>query len=124
MPGTIVFKPLEAKFNIAEDPKAKLEPYCKFKLGWHTAKTNHTVNHDMHVKWVDIIHLQRNHDETYAKLKVKDLGRLGDASLIGEAKIDLEVVVANKRVTQWYNLYHKDKLTGEILLDIEFCPPL
>ena len=90
----------------------------------HRPKTNHTVNHNMHVRWIDIVHLSRNHDETHAKLKVKDLGRLGDASLIGEAKIDLEVVVANKRVTQWYSLYHKDKLTGEILLDIEFCPPL
>ena len=124
MPGTIVFKPLEVKLNVTGDSKKPMEPYCKFKIGWHTAKSFHTRVHDMHARWNDILYVSRNHDETYAKLKIKDLGRLGDAAVIGEAKIDMEVVVANKRVIQWYSIYHKEKMTGEVLLDIEYCPPM
>jgi len=124
MPGFIAFTPIEAKFTTEKDPEAKIDPYCKFKLGWHSAKTDVSKEEGLQAKWAEVVTLERKSDESYAKLKVKDKTALGLDGLIGEAKIDLEVVMANKKVAQWYTIYNKDKPTGEVFMSVEYVPPM
>ena len=124
MPGFICFTPIEAKFTTEKDPEAKIDPYCKFKLGWQTAKTDVSKEEGLQAKWAEVVTLERKGADSYAKLKVKDKTALGFDGLIGEAKIDVEFVVANKKVSQWYTIYNKDKPTGEVFMSVEYVPPM
>ena len=125
MPGTIIFKPREAKLDTSEENEHKLDPYCKFKVGWHTGKTSVTVDEGKYARWSEVVCVERSREERLAKMKLKDRNFLGFDGVIGEARIDLEVVVANKKVEQWYSIYDKkNKVTGEVYLEIEYCPPL
>ena len=126
MPGFIAFTPIEAKFATDKDPEAKIDPYCKFKIGWHSGKTNVSTlkEESLQAKWADVVTLERNHDESFAKLKVKDKTALGFDGVIGQPKIDLELVMANKKIAQWYTIYNKDKPTGEVFMSVEYVPPM
>ena len=124
MPGTIVFKPVEFLIkdegdHVGKDAIEKMDPYCQFKIGWHTKKTHITKPKGNQAHWNDMVTFDGKHDESYAKVEIRDQGRLGSHAVIGEAKIDLEVVAANGRVSQWYNVYNHEKIVGEIFIDIE-----
>ena len=120
MPGTVIFRPLQAKLGKDEDALIKMDPYCKIKLGWHTAKTSAAKHSGLHPKWSEEVVLERKHDEEFAKLKIKDKERPGIQDLIGETKIDLNAVASQGKVRQWYNLYQDKKVTGEVLLEIQY----
>jgi len=124
MPGWIVFKPIEAKFTDNAENIDKVDPVCKFKIGHHSGSSVAARPIEGNVKWSDYVKVPRNHDETIASFKVKDKGMLGMGKVLGEGKIDLELVMANKRVTQWYDLYDKDEIAGQVLVDVEYCPPI
>merc|ERR1712243_159422 len=126
MPGNIVFRPIEVKFAVSEggEGHAKRNPYCKFKIGRHTGRTSTaTVSELGPIKWSENVIIERYKDEPFAKMKLKDRsGLIG--TTIGEAKIDLEYVLANTKVVQWYNVYNKEVIVAEVLLDIEYAPPM
>ncbi len=124
MPGTIVFKPVEFLINdegdhVGKEAIEKMDPYCKFKIGWHSKKTHITKPKGNQAHWNDSVTFDRKNDESYAHVEIKDQGRLGSHATIGEAKIDLEVAVANGRVSQWYYVKKNEKIVGEIFIDIE-----
>jgi len=118
--GTLIFRPLEARFNQDNNWIIKMNPYCKFKVGWHTAKSSVDKHGGKFPKWTDSVALARKHGEEFAKLKLKDKDRITRDDNLGESKIMLREVIENGRVNKWFNLYKGNKITGEILLDIEF----
>jgi len=120
--GTIVFRPIEGKFAKDKDIVGKMDIYCKFKIGWHSGKSSISKNEGAYPTWGDVISVDRKHNEEFAKLKVKDKDRMSLNDKIGEAKIPLNEIAAKGRVQQWFSVYKKDQLTGEILLDVEFQP--
>jgi len=120
--GTFVFKPLEGKFNKDKDPIGKMDPYVKIKIGWHSGKSSVARSEGTHPTWNDVIPIEKKHHEEFAKLKIKDKDRLTLNDKIGEAKIPLAEVAAKGHVQQWFPVYKKDQITGEILLDITFQP--
>ena len=121
---TLIFRPLEAKFNEDNNWVIKMNPYCKFKVGWHSGKSDVSHHGGKNPTWSDAIELERKHGEQFAKLKLKDKDRLSRDDRLGEVKIPLEEVVAKGSVQQWFNIYKKDKIIGEILVDIHSNAPM
>jgi len=120
--GTFVFKPLEGKFLKDKDPIGRMDPYVKIKIGWHSGKSSVARSEGTHPTWNDVIPLEKKHHEEFAKLKIKDKDRLTLNDKIGVAKIPLAEIAAKGHVQQWFPVYKKDEITGEILLDITFQP--
>lgn len=119
--GTVIFRPLEAKFVINKDPSVRVDPYCKFKIGWHSGRSSVAKAEGVNPSWEsDAIELDRMHNEMYAQLKVKDRKRKSLTDNLGKARISLDDIITRGKVTQWYSLYHKDTVSGEILIDAEF----
>jgi len=118
--GTLIFRPIEARFNEDNNWITKMNPYCKFKVGWHTAKSSVDKHGGKFPKWNDSVALTRKNGEEYFKLKLKDKDRITMDDNLGETKIMLNEVLTKGRVNKWYNIYKGNKITGEVLLDIEF----
>jgi len=121
--GTFIFKPLEAKFLKDTDIIGKMDPYCKFKIGYHSGKSTVARNEGTHPTWVgEAIPLERKHGEQFAKIKVKESDRLKWNERLGDTKIALDEVAMKGNVRQWFPLTKRGKVTGEILLEIDFQP--
>ena len=120
MPGTITFKPIEANLSREKETVFQMDPYCKFSLGWHSAQSSVARGQGEHPHWKDCVQLQRKHNEHSAKLVVKDSDSFGLDDLIGEAQIDLDKVVTEGKVSQWYDVKKHGKVIGEVLLEIEY----
>jgi len=119
--GTVTFRPLEARFNHDKDFLTKMDPYCKFKLGFHRGKSSVAKRQGKNPIWNDVITLKSKGQE-FAKVKCKDRDRLSLNDRLGKAHIPLGSVYATGKTSQWYPLQKGDKVTGEILVEIEFHP--
>ena len=118
MPGTLIFRPIKGTFNVEKDKT--IEPYCKFTMGWRSGKTAAAEDDQGNeVEWNSVIQLARKHNEEYAKIKVKDNQRFFRKG-IGQAIISLDRVISYGKQTEWFDITHKDKVVGEVLLDIEY----
>lgn len=124
MPGTIIFRPIQANFNSDRTLSNKLCPYCEFKLGWRSIRSSVANDEDCSAEWKEEIVLKKNNKENFAQLKIKDKekDKFWSNGILGEAKINLEPVVCRGKVLGWYNFYRKNKLTGEVLLEVEYVP--
>ena len=120
--GTIVFRPIEGRFHKDTDIIGKMDPYCKFKIGWKRGKSSVAKDQGVHPTWAgDAISLKVKNQE-FATIKVKDKDRLRPDSRLGKAKIPLAQVIQQGRVTQWIPIMKKDVVTGEIQVEMEFIP--
>lgn len=122
--GTFTFRPIQGKFLHDKDLIGKMDPYCKIKIGWHSGKSSVAKHQGTHPTWSDAIVLNRKHGEQFARLKVKDRDRLRVDDRLGQVKINLDDIVARGKVAQWFTLHKGDKVTGEILVEIEYHPNL
>ena len=120
--GRITFRPIEGKFNEDKDMVGKMDPYCKFKIGWRSGKSSVAKGQGTHANWIgDTISLKvKNHE--YAKLKVKDRDRFALNSTIGTAEIPLADVISQGLVTQWVPISKKGQVTGEVQVEMTFTP--
>jgi len=120
--GQIIFRPLEGRFNKDKDLIGKMDPYCKFKIGWRRGKSSVAKGQGTNPTWVgDAITIKVKNQE-FAKLKVKDKDRLRLDDRLGTAKIPLAQVFQQGKVTEWIPITKKDVVTGEIQLEMEFLP--
>lgn len=115
---SIVFRPIQAKLRVDTDLVKKMDPYCKFTLGGHSGNSYVADGAGRYPYWNDMITLERKGDEHSAKVVVKDKDFLYDDT-VGEAVIDLDPVLEKGKVSQWYTLESKGKVTGEVLLMVE-----
>ena len=124
MPGTIIFRPIQANFNSDHSLSGKLCPYCEFKLGWRSIRSSVANDEDCSAEWKEEIVLKKHNKEHFAQLKIKDKekDKFWSNGTLGEAKINLEPVVCRGKVLGWYNFYRKNKLAGEVLLEVEYVP--
>jgi len=119
--GTVTFRPIEARLNKDKDFIGKMDPYCKFKIGFHRGKTSVATGQGMNPHWNEAIVLKtKNHG--HAKVKVKDRDRLTFNDRLGSAKIPLDSLYQAGRSSQWIPLTKGDKVTGEILVEMEYLP--
>jgi len=116
---SIVFRPIEARFNHDKDLLGKMDPYCKFKIGLHRGKSLAAKGQGVSPVWNDSVVVKHKAQE-FAKLKIKDKDRLRHDDTIGTAKIPLDQVIATGAVDQWIPVEKAGKVTGEIHLIIEY----
>jgi len=119
MPGSIVFKPVDIKFAKGHEPILNLDDTSfKFKIGGHSAGPLAP-----HAKWNDFVTVDRAR-ENFASFKLQGNRFLGLGPVIGEGKVDLEMVMANKKLVYWFDILDKEEVIGQVLLDIEYYPPI
>jgi len=119
MPGTIIFKPIEANITSKDkDILGKMDPYCLFHVGHHRVKGQVCKSGGNHPVWNDEITVDAT-NQTTCTVDVKDKDMLIDEKL-GTFEVDLREIEAKGQVRKWYPLFHKNKPTGEVLLEA-FC---
>lgn len=116
MSQIIVIRPVEANFN--DGMYSNMNPYCKFRLGKHTAKSSVAKGQGMHPYWNDALTLNRKHDELFLKLAIKSKDHLYRHKL-GKAKIVIDEVLKRGGGPQWFIVYHKRRVIGQALIQIE-----
>ena len=116
---TIIFRPLEAKFNLPDSPKGKIDAYCRVRVGWHGGKTTATAYKGKNPTWADSITVERKLNEKYAKIIIKDKDKTTLNDAVGTAEIDLDEVVVKGKTAEWYNLYKHHKMIGSVLIGVE-----
>jgi len=131
---TFTFRPLEAKLEKDKTTFTHLNPYCKFKLGWHRAKSAiaqvDQVEPEMKdlesstYRWGDSIILKAKKGEEFATLTVKDNDRPVFSNRLGKAKIPLDKIMQDGRVTEWIPIEMDGKITGQVKCEFEYQPAL
>jgi len=122
--GTVNFRPIEARFNQDKDVIGKMDPYCKFKIGFHSGKSTVAKSEGTHPTWGDVVPVKYK-GQQWAKIKVKDKDTLRPDSRLGSVKIPLDQVVTGVPNTQWYPLEKRGgKVTGEIQIEITYTPAI
>jgi len=122
--GTVNFRPIEARFNQDKDVIGKMDPYCKFKIGFHSGKSTVAKSEGTHPTWGDVVPVKYK-GQQWAKIKVKDKDTLRPDSRLGSVKIPLDQVVTGVPNTQWYPLEKRGgKVTGEIQVEITYTPAI
>ncbi len=120
--GTVTFKPLEYRFNQNFKTTDRIDPYCKFKIGWSSVKTPAAKSNGLHPTWTGGQGVTlRTKDHDYAKIKLKNKDKFFGGN-IGKAKIMLAPIVRSGKVTQWIPLMKGHKQAGQILIEIVFTP--
>ena len=119
--GTVTFRPVEVKLNKDKDLASKMDPYCKFKIGFHSGKSSVASGQGMNPHWDEAIALKTKNND-YAKIIVKDKDRVAFNERIGFAKIQLESLYQMGRSSQWVPLTKGNDLAGEILVEMEYLP--
>jgi len=113
--GLVTFRPLEARFNHDKDLLGKMDPYCKFKIGFHRAKSAIAKGQGTAPVWSYSVVVKHRNQE-FAKLKVKDHDKMRLDDTIGVAKIPLEQLIASGNVDQWVPIEKHGEVVGEVHL--------
>ena len=120
--GVFIFKPLEANIPIDYEVVSKMDPYCQFRIGWHSDWTLGSKTKGNHPTWAERVSLERKHNEEFAKFKLRNNNRTVITETLGKTKIPLDEIINKGMVTQWYNIYRKKQVSGQIRINIEFVP--
>jgi len=120
MPGTIIFRPLEA--NIVSKDKdliGKMDPYLSFHLGGLSkVKSQVATSGGQHPIWNDTVTVEVT-NQTSLTVDLKDKDMLIDDK-IGSFEVDLREVEAQGQVRKWYPIFHKNEPAGELLMEASF----
>ena len=119
MPGTFVFKPIEANLTHNTEWLGKMDPYCAFIVGDQRLNSGVCKKGGKHPHWNDTITIPGS-SQSRLTLEVKDNDALTKDDEIGSCMVDLQEIEMQGKVSKWYPLYHKNKQAGEILLQASF----
>lgn len=120
MPGTLVFRPIEANLNVKDkDLVGKMDPYCLFHVGGHRVKSQVAKSGGQNPHWQDAISVEMPSTGGVVQVDVKDKDMLIDDKL-GTFELDLNEVASLGQVRKWYPIFSKDRPAGEILLETTF----
>jgi len=117
MPGTIVFRPVEANLTRNTDFLHKMNPYCAFIAGNQRFNSQICKHGGKHPVWNDSVTVPIT-NESIVTLELMDKDKITKDDSIGLAKIDLYEL--QNSGSKWYPLYYKNKPAGEILLEASF----
>jgi len=121
MPGTFIFKPIEANLTHNTELIGKMNPYCSLVMGTNRFKGQVCKKGAKHPHWNDVITIPDANEPT-ALLEVMDQDRITADDEIGHCMIDLQEVQSRGTVSRWYPLSYKNKPAGEILMEAIYQP--
>jgi len=120
MPGTLVFRPIEANLNLKDkDLVGKMDPYCLFHVGGHRVKSQVCSNGGQNPHWNDSISCDMPTTGGVVQVDLKDKDMLIDDKL-GSFEVDLNEVASLGQVRKWYPIFSKDRPAGEILIETTY----
>jgi len=119
MPGTIVFKPIEANLTHNTDLITKMNPYCVFVVGTERYNSQICKKGGKHPVWNDSISVPVG-NESRLMVEVMDKDRITKDDTIGSFLIDIQEIESQQHVSKWYPLFYKNKPAGEVLLEADF----
>jgi len=116
MPGTIIFKPIEANITSKDkDLSGKMDPYCLFRVGNQKIKGQVCKSGGNHPYWNDEICVDVK-NESICTIEIKDKDMLIDEKL-GTFEVDLGEIESQRKLRKWYPFFLKNEPAGEILLE-------
>lgn len=116
MPGTIVFKPIEANLTHNTDFLHKMNPYCAFIVGNKRINSQICKHGGKHPHWNDAVTVPFT-NESKIMVELMDKDKITKDDHIGSFMIDLQELEAQGQSSKWYPLFYKNKPAGEILLE-------
>jgi hypothetical protein len=119
MPGTFVFKPIEANLTHDTDLIGKMNPYCAFNVGNVRIKSQVCNKGGKHPHWNDCVTIPSSGEPT-AVVDLMDKDKLTKDDTIGTFTIDLQEVQNRGSISKWYPLFYKNRPAGEILMEASF----
>ena len=119
MPGTIIFKPIEANLTHNTDLLTKMNPYCTFVIGSQRFSSQVCKKGGKHPMWNDAITVPIA-NENKILVEVMDKDKISKDDVIGSFMIDVQELTSQQHINKWYPLFYKNKPAGEILLDADF----
>ena len=119
MPGTIVFRPIEANLTHNTDLLTKMNPYCAFIIGSQRFNSQICKKGGKHPMWNDAISVPIA-NENKIIVEVMDKDKITKDDVIGSFTIDVQELASQQHTNKWYPLFYKNKPAGEILLDTDF----
>jgi len=121
MPGTFVFKPIEANLTHDTDLIGKMNPYCAFNVGNVRIKSQICNKGGKHPHWNDCVTVPSTGEPT-AVVDLMDKDKITRDDTIGTFTIDLQEVQNRGSISKWYPLFYKNRPAGEILMEASFQP--
>jgi len=119
MPGTFIFRPIEAELHKDKGLVHRMDPYCRFKIGKNKSKSRVCKEGGIHPHWDDAVIVQRG-SEHFGVLKIKDNNLLNPHRKVGMSTIDLQEIEREGQVDKWYPLYSKGVEQGKVRLEITY----
>src|SRR5688572_22017012 len=117
MPGTFIFKPLQADLNEEKSLLGNRNPYCTVKIGDQKVEGQICKDSGNHPQWNDAIILQKS-NETICTLALKDKCTFLPDGTIGSCEVSLDEIQSKGKLRKWYDLKYKDLIAGQILIEV------
>jgi len=121
MPGTIVFRPIEATLTKDTDWLGKMDPFCMFVIGEQRIKGMPCKHGGTHPQWTDVLPLPF-HNEPTAILELRYRDRLTVDDTLGTCLIDLNEIRQVGKVNKWYPIFYRNTPSGEVLIEATYEP--
>jgi len=119
MPGSIVFRPIEANLTHNTELIGKMDPYVQFNLGNHKVRTNVCRKGGKHPMWDDSVTLPVSNEFQTCTISIRDKDLLKDDN-IGVLDLNLGEIESQGSVKKWFPIFHKGKPAGEFLMEAFF----
>ena len=123
MPGSFVFRPLEANLTHSTDFLKKMDPYCAFIIN------NRRINGEVCKKggknphWSEPITVPASTKQQKMVVEVMDKDRITSDDQIGSFVVDLQEIKNMGQVNKWYPIFYKNKPAGQILMESSYSDP-
>lgn len=121
MKGTLVIQPVAAQLLRDNEIFGKMDPFCVIKVGVHKQKTKTHRNGGKFPSWRDTLKFEISHDTLFI-VEVWDKDLIKNDKM-GECTVYLKTIFEkNSKSKEWYPIYYKGKVAGEVSLQIEWIP--
>jgi len=120
MPGTILFKPVQANLLKDNDFFTKMDTYCTITIGNHEVKGAVCKNGGKQPHWNDTLMIRRSYEPT-CTLKIIAKEWLRNDAVVGIVNIDLREIESKGHVSRWYNVLCNNEPAGELLMESMFA---
>jgi len=120
MPGTIVFKPIEANLVHNTDFITKMNPYCAFVVDGKRYNSQICKHGGKHPHWNESIAVPVPMSSQMITIELMDKDRITKDDVIGSLTVEMPELQAQGLQSRWYPLHYKNKPAGEILLEASF----